>query len=226
MLRTPAYERAYEQCTHTRAHTTRVTPSLLIHTFHLAHWHKHAHARTYTNMYARIIFCSLSRSRSLPPSYNIRISVFTGEYMPMYVRVHIQSTSRMCSFYGDYIFATVLDWKKKQQGTSRPRFKCHHSIINIIIIVIVNVVLISSRHEQNVFYTVQNIKRQRKQQQCARACMPTCFIRHTQRKFVFLSLSLCTFLGNPDTKRYKLTCVNNSKLKHVLFLSSIKLSEF
>lgn len=37
---------------------------------------------------------SISRSRTR----NIRISAFTGEYMPMYVRVHIQSTSRMCFF--------------------------------------------------------------------------------------------------------------------------------
>lgn len=28
----------------------------------------------------------------------IYVSAFTGEYMPMYVRVHIQSTSRLCFF--------------------------------------------------------------------------------------------------------------------------------
>lgn len=45
-------------------------------------------------------------------------------------------------FYGDYNFVTAFDWKKKQQGTSRPSVKCHHSIIIIIIIIIIIVTVI------------------------------------------------------------------------------------
>lgn len=56
-------------------------------------------------------FYSFSRTR------NIRIHTFTDEYMPMYVRVHIQSTSRMCFFYGDYNFVTVfLIGRKSNRG--------------------------------------------------------------------------------------------------------------
>ncbi|KAM0729305.1 hypothetical protein ACS0PU_004659 [Formica fusca] len=109
--------------------------------------------------------------------------------MPMYVRVHIQSTSRMCFFYGDYNFVTAFNWKKKQQGTSRPN-------INVITVSTSSLslpssyVIFSCHTDETLIRAVQNIKRQQKQQQRART-----------KSFLF-RFSLCTFQKCPDTREY------------------------
>lgn len=124
--------------THAHTHTLYAHNILFIHTFYLAYTDKSTHTRGHTQtctcvpsrFFLTLFFgftLTLSFSHSL--TRNIHISAFTDEYMPMYVRVHIQSTSRMCFFYKDYNFIIVFDWKKKQQRTNRPNLKYHHSII-------------------------------------------------------------------------------------------------
>lgn len=147
--------------THTREHTQTCTCVLISLFSSLSLFHALALFRIFSD--------SISLVRV------IYVSAFTGEYMPMYVRVHIQSTSRLCFFvffffYGDYNFVTAFDWKKKQQGTSRPSInvitESTSSLPSLSLsssLSSVVVILVFSRHEQNSFDVVQNIRKQRKQ---------------------------------------------------------------
>jgi len=78
--------------THTRTHTARLTPRR----FHLTPWHKHAHARTYTNMYVLISYLS-----SLSCSLFLTISIVRVIYVS---RVHRRVHAYVCTCtYSEYL---------------------------------------------------------------------------------------------------------------------------
>lgn len=196
LLRTPAYERAYET-THASTRTHACTPYVLNSTTLPSRTpdistHTRGHTQTCTCVLNLVSLLSFSLSHTLFLSHTfsltiflvrvIYVSAFTGEYMPMYVRVHIQSTSRLCSFsflvfflYGDYNFVTAFDWKKKQQGTRAGQ------VINVITVSSSSPLsyLFPRATNKTLFHAVQNIKKQRKQQR--RAYNAFFSLRRTQR---------------------------------------------